>query len=264
MRTTSPRATHRVSYPAAYYPHNIHFLWAASSMEGRSKVAIAAARKVAANVQLEMVDAYPGVEFFKTIPLLSLTQFARWDDILAEPAPRQDLEFSMAIWHYVRATAFARQGNLDAARSEHARLVPLRTANDVEFLDSLLYPATMLLEIADHLVIGEIAVAERDFDEAISHFEKAVKVQDALPYTEPPFWYYPTRHSLGRALMLDGDAAAAEAVYREDLKQYPRNGWAMFGLVQSLEAQGKDATVARENFEFAWRAADVVLTGSTM
>jgi tetratricopeptide (TPR) repeat protein len=251
-------------YPAAYYPHNIHFLWAASSMEGRSEIAIASARKVAANVQLEMVDEFPGVEFFKTIPLLSLTQFGRWEDILAEPAPPERLGYSTAIWHYARATAFARQGNLDAARSEHAKLVPFRTANDVEFLDSLLYPATMLLEIADHLVAGEIALADSDFGKAIEHFEKAVKVQDALPYTEPPFWYYPTRHSLGRALMLDGNAAKAEAVYRKDLEQYPRNGWAMFGLVQSLEAQGKDATEAKEKFTFAWRAADVVLTGSTM
>jgi tetratricopeptide (TPR) repeat protein len=251
-------------YPAAYYPHNIHFLWAASSMEGRSEVAIASARKVAANVQLEMVDAFPGVEFFKTIPLLSLTQFGHWEDILAEPAPPDHLEYSTAIWHYARGTAFARQGDLDAARSEHSKLVPLRTASDVEFLDSLLYPATMLLEIADHLVAGEIAAADNDFGEAIDHFEKAVKVQDALPYTEPPFWYYPTRHSLGRALMLNGNAAKAEAVYREDLEQYPRNGWAMFGLVQSLEAQGKDATEAKEKFAFAWRGADVVLKGSTM
>lgn len=251
-------------YPAAYYPHNIHFLWAASSMEGRSEVAIASARKVAANVQLEMVDEFPGVEFFKTIPLLSLTQFARWDDVLAEAAPPERYEYSMAIWHYARATAFARKGDLDAARSEHAKLVPLRTASDVEFLDSLLYPATMLLEIADHLVVGEIAVAESNFGKAIEHFERAVKVQDALPYTEPPFWYYPTRHSLGRAHMFNGDAVKAEAVYREDLRQYPRNGWAMFGLVQSLEAQGKDATDAKEKFEFAWRGADVALTGSTL
>lgn len=251
-------------YPALYYPHNIHFLWAASSMEGRSEVAIASARKVAANVALEMVDAFPGVEFFKTIPLLALTQFGRWDDILAEPAPPENLEFSTAIWHYARGTAFARKGDLAAARAEHAKLVPLRAANDVEFLDSLFYPATMLLEIADNLVAGEIAMAEQDYDVAIDHFERAVTVQDALPYTEPPFWYYPTRHTLGRAHMLNGDAVAAEAVYREDLKQYPRNGWAMFGLVQSLEAQGMDATDAKEKFDFAWRAADVKLTASTM
>ena len=85
-------------YPAAYYPHNIHFLWAASSMEGRSSVAIEAARKVAANVRLEMIDEFPGVEFFHTIPMLALTQFGRWDEILAEPQPPENLEFSNGIW----------------------------------------------------------------------------------------------------------------------------------------------------------------------
>ena len=211
-------------YPAAYYPHNIHFLWAASSMEGRSAIAIEAARKVAANVQLEMIESFPGVEFFHTIPLLALTQFSRWDEVLAEPAPPEHLEFSTAIWHYVRATAYARKGDVDAAKAEHEKLAPLREAADVTCLDTIYYPATQLLTIADALVQGEIDLAEGNNDAAISHFREAVAVQDQLPYTEPPFWYYPTRHTLGKALLAAGDAPAAEVVYRADLEQYPRNG----------------------------------------
>jgi len=250
-------------YPAAYYPHNIHFLWAASSMEGRSAVAIEAARKVAANVRIEMVEEFPGVEFFKTIPLLALTQFGQWDEVLAEPQPPANLDFSNAIWHYVRGTAFARKGDLDAAQAEQERLAPLRSADSVEFLDTILYPATMLLEIADELVLGEIALAAGDSDIAIAHFERAVAVQDELPYTEPPFWYYPTRHTLGRAMLTAGDAAGAEAVYRKDLSMYPRNGWAMYGLIQALEAQNKDASEVQERFDEIWAQADVTLSAST-
>ncbi len=249
-------------YPAAYYPHNIHFLWAASSMEGRSAVAMEAAQKVADNVQYEMIDAYPSVEFFKTIPLLARVQFGHWDELLAAPRPPANLEYSTAIWHYARATAYARKNELDKARVEHAALVPLRDAADVLFLDKLQYPASMLLAIADELAQGEIAMAERDFPRAIAHFETAVATQDELPYTEPPFWYYPTRHSLGKALLAAGDAAAAEDVYRRDLRLYPRNGWAMFGLLQSLEAQGKDAAGVERMFTDAWRQADVELTAS--
>jgi tetratricopeptide (TPR) repeat protein len=249
-------------YPAAYYPHNIHFLWAASSMEGRSAIAIEAARKVAANVRLEMIEEFPGVEFFNTIPLLSLVQFGRWDDVLAEPAPPENLEYSQAIWHYARATALANQGKLDDARAEHAKLVPLRDETDVVFLDSIYYPATMLLTIADALVQGEIAMAEENYDEAIAHFRLAVETQDELPYTEPPFWYYPTRHTLGKALLTAGDAAAAEEVYRIDLEQYPRNGWAMYGLIQALEAQDKDASEIQDRFDKIWAQADVTLTAS--
>ncbi|HWM29639.1 MAG TPA: hypothetical protein VNQ14_14355 [Woeseiaceae bacterium] len=251
-------------YPAMYYPHNIHFLWAASSMEGRSKVAIEAARKVAANVRLEMIDEFPGVEFFHTIPLLALTQFGRWDEVLAEPQPRADLEFSNGIWHYVRATAYARKNDLDAARAEHAKLVPLKDAADVHFLDTLYYPATQLLEIADSLALGEIAMADGDLDAAVTHFRAAVETQDELPYTEPPFWYYPTRHSLGRALLANEDAAAAEEVYRRDLEDYPHNGWAMYGLIQSLNAQGKDASDMQRMFDKMWSESDVKLTASTL
>jgi tetratricopeptide (TPR) repeat protein len=250
-------------YPAAYYPHNIHFLWAASSMEGRSKVAIEAARKVAANVQLEMIDQFPGVEFFNTIPLLALTQFGRWDEVLAEPQPPEHLEFSNGIWHYVRATAYARKNDLDAARTERDKLVLLRDATDVHFLDTIYYPATKLLKIADELVLGEIAMAEGNADDAIAHLEIAVATQDELPYTEPPFWYYPTRHALGKALLVAGKAEEAEAVYRRDLEDYPRNGWSMFGLIESLKAQGKDASDVMDKFALVWSHADVTLTSST-
>ncbi len=249
-------------YPAAYYPHNIHFLWASASMEGRSAVAIEAGEKVAKNVRLEMIEEFPGVEFFKTIPMQSLVQFGRWDEVLAAPEPPESLEYSRAIWHYARATAYAQRGQINEARAEHAALVPLRTASDVEFLDTILYPATMLLEIADSLAQGEIAMAAGDHEAAAGHFEKAVDVQDQLPYTEPPFWYYPTRHSLGKALLSAGRPADAEAVYRADLEEYPRNGWALYGLMTALEAQGKDASDVTARFEQVWSQADVELTAS--
>ncbi|MBT5220623.1 MAG: hypothetical protein HOM16_14250 [Woeseia sp.] len=249
-------------YPAAYYPHNIHFLWASSSMEGRSAVAIEAARKVAANVRIEMIDQFPGVEFFNTIPLLALTQFGLWDEVLAEAQPPENLEYSNAVWHYVRATAFAQKGDVDAARAEYASFTPLRDETDVVFLDSIYYPATLLLTIADALIQGEIATAEGRHDEAIGYYKIAVDTQDELPYTEPPFWYYPTRHSLGKAMLAAGDPAGAEVVYREDLTNFPRNGWSLFGLVQAMEAQGKDASEIQARFDLIWAQSDVTLTAS--
>ncbi len=249
-------------YPAAYYPHNIHFLWAASSMEGRSAVAIEAGRKVAQNVQLAMIDEFPAVEFFKTIPILALVQFGHWDEVLAAPQPPENLEYSNGIWHYARATAFARAGNIEAARAERDKLVPLMEETDVLFLDTIQYPASMLLQIADSLALGEIAMAESDFESAVEHFEDAVAVQDQLPYTEPPFWYYPTRHSFGKALLAAGYAEKAEAVYRTDLEKHPRNGWAMFGLLQALAAQGKDTADVQARFDELWSQADVTLSTS--
>ncbi len=251
-------------YPALYYPHNIHFLWAASSMEGRSELAIDSARRVAANVRLEVIEQFPKVEFFHTIPLLALTQFGRWDEILEQPQPDQKLDFSNAIWHYVRATAYARTGDIDAAKAEYAALVPLRESSKVHFLDTVDYPASQILLIADELTQGEIATAENDMSAAVEHFTTAVDVQDALPYTEPPFWYYPTRQSLGKALLAANDAAAAEAVYRRDLEIYPRNGWSMFGLIQSLQQQNKldEVEAVQQRLDNVWVEADVELTSS--
>ena len=251
-------------YPALYYPHNIHFLWAAASMEGRSAVAIEAARKVAANVRLEQIDQFPTVEFFHTIPLLSLVQFGRWDEVLAEPAPRSDLGFSNAIWHYARGIALANTADTAAARAEQAALEPLKANDKVMFLDGNDYPASALIGIADALLQGEIAMAEGDFDTAVEHFTAAVAGQDTLPYTEPPFWYYPTRQSLGVALLRANRPADAEQVYRRDLEVYPHNGWSTYGLVQSLEAQGKteEAAMHREHFEATWALADVELSAS--
>lgn len=249
-------------YPAMYYPHNIHFLWAASSMQGRSELALESARRVSASVPVEMIEQFPQVEFFHTIPLLSLTQFGRWDEILATPAPREDLEFSNGIWRYARAIAHARTGDIQSAKQDHKELTTLMDETDVVFLDSLYYPATLLLAIADALVAGEIALQEGDSKSAVAYFEKAVGVQDDLPYTEPPFWYFPTRHALGRALLTDGQSAQAEAVYRRDLEDYPHNGWSMYGLMQSLEEQGKDSGEVKQQFAIAWRQADVNLTAS--
>jgi tetratricopeptide (TPR) repeat protein len=233
-------------------------------MEGRSEMAIEAARRVAANVRLEVIEEFPMGEFFHTIPLLALTQFGRWDEILQQPQPAAELDFSNAIWHYVRATAFSRKGNIEAAQEEYAALAPLRESTKVHFLDTVDYPASQLLLIADELAQGEIALAAKKADEAAAHFALAVAAQDELPYTEPPFWYYPTRQSLGEALLLSGDAAGAEAVYLRDLELHPRNGWSMFGLIQSLQAQGKDsaAAVVEEKFEAVWSQADVSLTSS--
>jgi len=253
-------------YPALYYPHNIHFLWASATMEGRSQVAIEAGEKVAANVRLEQIKEYPTVEFFQTIPLQSLVRFARWEEILASPQPPGDLPYSKAIWHYARSIALARTGDLEAAASEIESMQPLMTNDSIWFLDGNDYPASQILAIADNLARGELALAGMDYDAAVAAFSAAVDVQDTLPYTEPPFWYYPTRQSLGHALLQAGDPAAAEAVYRKDLQDYPRNGWSLFGLALALDGQGKEeeAAAVRQRFANIWGRADVELNSSVL
>ena len=253
-------------YPALYYPHNIHFLWSASTMQGQSALSIESARRVVENVRVEQVKAFPTIEFFRTVPLLSLVRFAKWDDILAEPQPQEEFMFARSVWHYARGVAYAAKGLPEKAKAELAMLDPLKDDVSVRFLDSRDYPGSALVGIAIHLLHGEIAYRGGEFDRAVNHFEQAVAAQDLLPYTEPPFWYYPTRQSLGAALVAGGKHAEAEAVFRKDLKQYPHNGWSMFGLAQSLTAQGKieEAAKAKMHFETIWQFSDVELTASIL
>jgi tetratricopeptide (TPR) repeat protein len=104
----------------------------------------------------------------------------------------------------------------------------------------------------------------RQYDEAIKSLTDAVKLEEELPYTEPPFWPIPIRHYLGAVLLKAGQLSKAEAVYRADLAKNPRNGWAQFGLMQSLRAQrkGREADAAEEDWKQAWEHADVTLTAS--
>jgi tetratricopeptide (TPR) repeat protein len=253
-------------YPALYYPHNIHFLWAASSMMGNSKLAIESARKVAMNVRLDMIEQFPTVEFFKTIPILALTQFGHWDEILAEPMPPAKHQYSNAIQHYARGIALLRKNDVMAAKAELNALQPLIDTDIIHTLDGSDYPASILLSIAEQLLMGEMALTQEKNVEAINHFTQAVTQQDTLPYTEPPFWYYPTRQSLGQALIQAKKFAAAEQVYRKDLLAYPKNGWSMFGLIQSLQAQNKqqEAEKVQQMFDIVWNMADVKLEASRM
>ena len=123
-----------------------------------------------------------------------------------------------------------------------------------------------MLTLAAETLAGEIAVRTGDADAAVGHLAEAVRLQDRHWFTEPPPWYYPVRQSLGFALLHAGRAAEAAAVYREDMRRNPENGWSLFGLAQSLRAQGRsaDAAAVEARFRLAWARADVTLTSSRL
>ena len=252
-------------YPALYYPHNIHFLWASATMQGQSELSLDSARRVVANVRVEQVEQFPTIQFFRTVPMLSLVRFARWEEILEEPEPYEPFAFARAIWHYGRGVAHAALGDAEAALIELAAIEALEPEVDEIFMGNV-YPARDLLGIAKALLRGEMAYRAGDAANAVLAFEEAVALQDALPYTEPPFWYYPTRQSLGAALLASNRDAEAQAIFEADLQQYPMNGWSMFGLAEALRRQGDEAGAAQmtARFETVWQFADVSLATSIL
>jgi len=251
-------------YPMAYFPHNIHFLWFAATAEGRSKLAIEAARKAASRVDDETLKQVPLLAGFRVVPYFALTRFGKWDEMLREAEPPDTSAYLRGMWHYARGVAFVGKGELDAAEQELAKLQD--TLKD-ESLDQPLFSLNTgraVLSIAPEVLSGEIAAARKNYDAAIAHLERAVRLEDALVYTEPAEWHYPPRHALGAVLLEAKRPGEAETVYWEDLKRNRENGWALFGLIQALKAQGKndDAALVEARFKKAWARADVTLTAS--
>ena len=252
-------------YPLGYYPHNIHFIWMGATASGQRKVALDAARKLAAAIPDEALGSVPILQGFLVVPYWAMVQFGQWDDILADKGPRQDTAFTRGAWRYARAMAFVARGRLRDANRE---LVALKKAvSDPSLKGQVTFstnPGRAVLRIAPEVVAGEIAARRKDWDKAVLHLDRAVRFEDALIYQEPADWHAPVRQTLGAVLLVAGRPDEAEAVYWEDLRKNPGNGWSLFGLSQSLKAQGKDdeASLIERRFQQAWKDSDVTLTAS--
>jgi tetratricopeptide (TPR) repeat protein len=253
-------------YPLAYYPHNIHFLWDSATMEGRSHLAIGAARKSASTIPDGAWREVPLLHQFLVAPLFAYIRFGQWDLILKEPRPPEDSPFWTGVWRYARGLAFTSTGKLDAAAEELNELQKITTLKSLDGLRVTFSRngAKAILEIATDVLAGELAAKRGDYEQAIAHLHRGILLEDNLIYNEPPDWHVPVRQSLGAVLLDAGRAAEAEAVYWQDLSRNRENGWALFGLMQSLRAQGKEeqAAAVEGRFRKAWNRADVTLTAS--
>jgi tetratricopeptide (TPR) repeat protein len=250
-------------YPMAYYPHNIHFLWFSASADGQSKVALDAARKVAAKIDDKALAELAVTAGFRVVPYWAMARFGQWDAILKAKAPPAN-PFLTGAWHYVRGLAFVAKGQLAAADKE---LAALRVSLKDKWLDNPMFspnPGRAILGIAPHHLAGEIAAARGAYGTAIASLERAVRLDDALVYTEPSEFMFPPRLALGAILLQAGRADEAETVYWEDLRHNRESGWSLFGLHQALMAQKKtaDAALVKARLDKAWARADVKLAAS--
>jgi tetratricopeptide (TPR) repeat protein len=253
-------------YPAMYYTHNLHFLAIAHSFQGRYDDAIKAAARVDAHLAPYFKDSSAAAQMlgmldvFTPTSILINVRFHRWDDILKTAAPDRRLPGTTGIWHFGRGLALAAAGKIDGAESELNALVALEKglSPDAPFG---INKASNILKIAEHMLAARIGVAKNDRKAAIELLKKAVEVEDALSYNEPADWYIPAREALGAVLISDGNYVEAERVFRADLVKNPRSGRSLFGLAESLKAQGKTAAAAfvQKEIDAAWKNADVRL-----
>ena len=263
---------HEYGGPPGIYPtHNLHMMLFGAWLDGQSAVAIQAARDLGRLTE--------GSWFYTPV---SLVRFGRWEEVLeiieapwqADPPELDEDEEE----RFTRSTRWQEAMLAFSRGMAHLRL----EAPDSAFwyagvmsgiMESV--PDTMswgfrrhtqhdLLQVARGILEGEIHAAHDNYDQAVKTLLVAAAVEDGLSYDEPEPWPIPVRQVLGAVLLEAGRPAEAEAAYAEQLDHHEENGWSLFGLAQSLEAQGKmdEASAVWARFEQAWPRADVWLRSS--
>lgn len=249
-------------YPLAYYSHNIHFVLVSAQLLGDRATVLEQADKLDAWLSNEVASALPIAQPVKAAPYFAWAQYGDPDTVLAMAEPPGAPEYVKAMWHYARGVAFAEKKDVAGARAEADAIDAILTSTDWSVHDAWGVPARQVLAVARNVVRARAAQAEDDRQGAIALLEAAAATEDAIPYMEPPFWYFPVRQSLGAALLAEGRAEEAKAAFQEALHHARGSAFALFGLKEAAKATG-DAETAKEaeaGLAKAWRGDPGMLT----
>jgi tetratricopeptide (TPR) repeat protein len=245
--TNAPMGVYRLGY----YPHNVHFVMASAQMAGDGPTVIAAAEKLSKLIPDEAARGIAMVQPVKAAPYFAHAQFSTPETILALPDPGDTIPYVTGLWLYARGVAHAARGDFASAAATADLIETLERTSDFKLLKESNVPAQDVLRIARTMILARIAQARGDTRTAIVRFERAAALQDALPYTEPPYWYYPIRQSLAAALLQAGRYTEAEKQFQRALSRAPANGWSYFGLAQLHKARGNAAAAQKAEADLA-------------
>jgi tetratricopeptide (TPR) repeat protein len=241
-----------------YMAHNHHMLTYGAMMTGQSELALRTIREMVADIPLEFVKENPWADGFLAMPLEVLMRFGRWDEILAAAEFPEFAPISRSLRRYARAVAYASTGDVPSAEREQAAFLEerARVAKEATFGNN---SGSDILDVAEHLMKGEILYRSGRTEEGIAALREAVAREDKLRYDEPPDWIQPVRHALGAALLQAGRFPEAEVVFREDLAKLPANGWGLYGLHRAVQLQKRpeEAAAAEKQFDAVWEKADL-------
>ncbi len=247
-------------YPAMYFNHNLDFLASAAMMAGQYKASLAAAQELTANVTPMLADM-PMLEPFAAKTMFVQLRFAKWKDLLALPKPAERATILTALYHFSRGVAHAALGSVAEAEQERDAWLAAKAKVPADAVYNL-NPAATILAVADGVLTARLAGAKGQTDEMLAAWKRAIAAEDTLAYNEPPDWFYPTRESLGGALVRLKRYDEADLIFREDLERNPGNGRSLWGRWQVLRAQDGDVPntlVVRRRWQDSWNDADVVL-----
>jgi len=239
--------------------HNSHFLWYAALMQGRGDLALETARASASRSKSDHELA----EITRSRPLVTLLRLERWDAVLKEPVATGEKGMARLMWRQAQGVALARTGQVEAAGKLLAQIEPdalamIKAHPSSKYFDKV---PRGVSEVVLERLETEVALAQGQVDDALAHQAKSVAAGKDIDEFEPPLLAAGSRVVLGDMQMKAGRWAEAETSFRADLVDHPRSGWALRGLVQALQAQGRHEEVAglREQLKTAWSNADAAL-----
>nr|NIT13891.1 tetratricopeptide repeat protein [Candidatus Dadabacteria bacterium] len=200
-------------------------------------------------------------------PLYAMVKFGRWEEILKQPLPAENLLYPRGVWNYAMGMAYLRTKDMPSANIHSANLEKISSDPKLEYVkiwDS--NKTSDLLKIAAHMLKAEIAESGGDYNKAINSLYRAKEIEDGLNYNEPHDWFSPVTLTLGDVLLKAGQPIEAEKIYIENLKRYPENGWALYGLYNSLMAQNRfsEAKAVKSRFDRVWKNSDITLRASRL
>ena len=238
-------------YRLGYYPHNVHFVMASAQLAGDGQTVIAAAEKLGQLIPNEAARGIAMVQPVKAAPYFAHAQFSTPETILALPDPGDAIPYIKAMWLYARGVALAQRRDSAGAAAAADAIGTIERTADFKLLNESNVPAQEVLRIAQTLILARIAQANSDYRTAVVRFARAAAMQDALPYTEPPYWYYPIRQSLAAALLQAGRYAEAERQFQRALSRAPSNGWSYYGLAELHKARGNATAASKAEADLA-------------
>ncbi|MBX7492225.1 tetratricopeptide repeat protein [Qipengyuania sp. 1NDW9] len=242
-------------YRYGYYPHNVHFLLTSAQMIGNMQAVASETARLESILDADIARQLAWVQAIHAAPHFALAQTGSPQAILALTNEKSDLAYVDAMRLYARAVGYALAGDATSAEEVIGEIDAMIDAPDVQAMTEQGFPAPDIVKLAGLAARGRLALANGDPAAAVRYFELAESIEATIPYSEPPFWYYPVAQSRGAALYKMGRYEEAVAAFRKALFQAPNNGWALYGLSKAQAAAGNrmEARAASAKLDEIWQ-----------
>ena len=251
-----------------YLIHNLHMQTNVAMLAGKAAYSEQSAMASVKSIPADYLAAPPPmgsyIGYIYMVPTLVNIRFGYWDKLMDAQKPADELLYANILFHFGKGMALAHKDKLTDAKKEISMMQGLMKDPSLNIPFAVFSPALEGAKVAENILSGTIALAQKNYPAAVGYFEKAVHTEENMVYTEPRDWLLNPKQYLGDAHLKAGNPKAAEEAFRKDLLVNNENGWSLYGLYLSLLAQKKqsDADKVLARYEKAFSGADIKLTAA--